>query len=65
MKENTGFFNIEKSDHGDIFWNGFPVEKIGDNKLKINEKVHNITPGIQKVLTVTSNIPLKKLNDED
>ena len=33
-------------------------------KLKIKEKIYNITPGIQKVLTQTSNIPLKKLNDK-
>ena len=59
------FFNIEETGDGEIFWNGFPVEKMGGNKLKINEKIHNITPGIQKVLTGTSNIPLKKLNDKD
>ena len=38
---------------------------MGANKLKINEKIHNITPGSQKVLTDTSNIPMKKLNDKD
>ena len=65
MRNNTGFFNIEETDDGDIFWNGFPVEKMGGNKLKINEKIHNITPGFQKVLTETSNIPLKKLKDKD
>ena len=65
MKSNIGFFNIEESVDGDIFWNGFPVEKIGGKKLRINEKIHNITPGIQKVKTDTSNIPLKKLNDKD
>ena len=65
MKENVGFFNIEERDNGDIFWNGFPVEKIGGSKLKINEKIYDITLGIQKVLTKTSYIPLKKLNDED
>ena len=27
--------------------------------------IHNITPPIQKVLTETSNVPLKKLNDKD
>ena len=37
---------------------------MGGNKLKINGKIHNITPSIQKVLTETSNIPLKKLNDQ-
>ena len=65
MKNNSGFFNIEETDDGEIFWNGFPVEKMGGNKLKINGKIHNITPSIQKVLTETSNIPLKKLNDKD
>ena len=65
MRNNNGFFNIEETDDGEIFWNGFPVEKMGGNKLKINEKIHNITPGIQKVLTETSNIPLKKLNNQE
>ena len=65
MKNNFGFFNIKERDNGDMFWNGLPVEKIGGNKLKINENIHVITPGIQKVLTDTSNIPLKKLNDQD
>ena len=65
MKNNSGFFNIEETDDDEIFWNGFPVEKMGGNKLKICGKIHNITPSIQKVLTETSNIPLKKLNDKD
>ena len=65
MKNNFCFFNIEETNDGHIFWNGFPFEKMGGIKLKINEKVYNITPGIQKVLTETSNIPMKKLNDED
>ena len=65
MENNSGFFNIEETDDGEIFRNGFSVEKRGGNKLKINGKIHNITPIIQKVLTETSNIPLKKLNDKD
>ena len=48
MKDSTGFFNIEETDDGKIFWNGLPVEKMGGNKLKINQKIFNITPGIQK-----------------
>ena len=63
--ENVGFFKIEERDNGDVFWNGFPVEKIGGNKIKINENVFNITRGIQKVLTDSSNIPIEKLNDQD
>ena len=38
---------------------------MGGSKLKINGKIYNITPGIQKVLTDPSNIPMKKLNDQD
>ena len=38
---------------------------MGGNEHKNNEKICNITPSIQKVLTDTSNIPLKNLNDED
>ena len=37
MKNNTGFFNIKESDDGDIFWNGFLVEKLGGNKLRKRE----------------------------
>ena len=33
MKINIGFFNIEEKDNGDKFWNGFPLEKMGGNKL--------------------------------
>ena len=65
IKNNAGFFKIEERDNGDVFWNGFPVEKIAGNKIKINEIVFEITRGIQKVLTDTSNIPIKKLNDQD
>ena len=65
MKTNTSFFNIEERDNADIIWNGFPVEKKSGNKLKIIEKIYNITPGIQRVLTDTSSIPLKKLKDRD
>ena len=65
MKINKSFFNIEEKDNGDIFWNGFPVEKMGGNKLKINGKIHEIPQSVQKVLTDTSNIPIKQLNDKD
>ena len=54
-----------KRDNGDIDWNGFPVEKMGGNKPKINERIYVITPGIQKILTDTSNVPLKSSNDKD
>ena len=65
MKKQKGFFNIEERDNGDNIWKGFPLKKKSGNKIKINEKVYDITPGIQEVLTDTSNIPLNNLNDKD
>ena len=62
MKNNTRLFNIEERDYGDIFRNGFPNEKAGGIKLKTNEKIYDITPGNQKILTDTSNMPMKQLN---
>ena len=37
---------------------------MGGNKLKINGKIYNITRGIQNVFTQTSNIPLKKSDNQ-
>ena len=34
-------------------------------EVEINNKKFNITQGIQKVLTDTSNKPMKKLNEQD
>ena len=65
MKNKIGFLSIEERNNGDITWKGFPVEKRGSNKLEINHNIHDITPGIQKVLTDTSNIPMNKLKDKD
>ena len=38
---------------------------MGGNKLKSNENIFDLTPGIRKLLTDTSNIPMKQLNDQD
>ena len=46
-------------------WNGHLIKISSGTGVEINGKKFNITPGIQKVLTDTSNIPLKKINDQD
>ena len=38
---------------------------LGGTEVEINDNKYNITPGLQKVFTQTSNIPLKKLNDQE
>ena len=65
LKNQKGFFNIEERDNGDIIWNGFPVEKMAGNELKIFEDIYNISDNLQNVFTDTSNIPLKKLIGKD
>ena len=65
IKKQKWFFNVKARDNGDIIRNGFPVEKIGGNKLKINDKIYKISDDLQNVFTDTSNVPLKKLNDKD
>ena len=39
MKNHTSFINIEERNNGDNTWTGFPVEIIGGNKFKIDEKI--------------------------
>ena len=65
MTTNTGFFKTYYHRDCGWMWNGYPIEMIAGTELEINDKKFNITPVIQKVLTDTSNIPLKKLNDKD
>ena len=65
MQNQKGFIKIVERSNGDIFWNGSPVEKLGGNKLKIEEDIYNLTENLQNVLNNTSNLPLKKLNDKD
>ena len=38
---------------------------LGGTEVEINDKKFNITQGIQNVFTQTSNIPLKKLNNQE
>ena len=65
MKNNTGFFQtFEDQEHG-WMWNGYAIKILDGTEVVINDKNFNITPGIQKVLADTSNIPMKKLNDKD
>ena len=65
MKRNTGFFQTFEDREHEWMWNGYPVKKLGGTEVEINDKKFNIFPGIQKVLADTSNIPMKKLNNED
>ena len=45
--------------------NNHPNNILRGTEIEINGNKYNITPGLQKVFTETSNLPLKKLNDKD
>ena len=45
--------------------NGYPVKMLGGTELEIDDKNFTIFPNLQKVFTQTSNIPLKKINDQE
>ena len=65
MTTNTGFFKTYYDrEHGWV-WNGYPVKMLGGTEVEIDNKKYNITQGIQSVFTQTSNIPLKKLNNQE
>ena len=68
LKNMTGdyrFFKTYYDGERGWMWNGSPIEVSSGTEVEINGKNNNITPGIQKVLTNTSNIPLKNINDKD
>ena len=65
MTINTGFFKTYYDrEHGWMLKN-HPIEIGGDTEVEISGNKYDITPDLQKVFTDTSNIPLKKLNDEE
>ena len=65
MTGKTGLFKTDNDRDRGWMWNGCPIKTSSGTEVKINGRKFYITPGIQKVLTDTSNIPLEKLNDKD
>jgi len=65
MRDNTGFFKTYEDLERGWMLNDYPNKMLVGTEVDINNKKYNITPSIQKVLTDTSNIPLKKLNYKD
>ena len=63
MKDKEkGFFKIKEDENGQRFWNGMPVEMLGDSRIEIKGKDFNITPNLQNVFTDTTGKSLKKLD---
>ena len=65
MTGNAGFFKTYYDCERGWMWNGYPIKMSSGTEVEIKVEKFIITPGIQKVLTHTSNIPLKNLNDKD
>ena len=66
MKDKQkGFFKIEEDENGQRFWNGIPVEILGDSRIQINGINFNITPNLQNVFTDKTGKSLKKLSKKE
>ena len=46
-------------------WNGYPNKMLRGTEVEINDKKIKITSNLRKFFTQTSNIPLKKLNEQE
>ena len=65
MTDNSRFVSTYYDPKHGWMWNGYLIQISFGTEVEIKDKKFNITPGILKVLTDTSNIPQKKLNDKD
>ena len=62
MKDKEkGFFKIREDKDRQRYWNGMPINILGDTRIGIDGKNFNITPNLQKVFTDTTGESLKKL----
>ena len=56
------FFKTKQDQNGQRFWNGIPVEIMGDSRVETKGKIFNITPNLQNVFIHTTGKSLKKLD---
>ena len=64
MKKSNNFFKRTETKDGKVYWNGVRIKPVGDNKIKNNGKVYDITPCIQHYFTKTKSTT-KSLNNDD
>ena len=62
-KDNTGFFKTHYDPQRGWMLNNHPIKTPGGSEVKISASKNNITPGLQKVFTDTSNDAAKSMND--
>ena len=60
-----GFFKTNYDRERGWMWNGYPIKISSATDVDIDGKKMNTTPGINKVITDTSKIPLTKSTDKD
>ena len=65
MKTNTEFFKTRHDPKPDWMLNNHPTKFLPGTEVETNNNKYNITKGIQKGFTETSNTPLKKFIDKD
>ena len=65
LKKQKVFFKTVEGPNVDIFWNGIPIEILGNSTIEIDDDDYDITTNLQNDFTKTSNISRKKLSVVD
>ena len=64
MNKSKKFFKAIRNDQGKLSWNNKVIEPLGESKIKIDNKEFNLTPEIQKAMTMT-NYNFRNMSDDD
>ena len=53
MRTSENFIKLEQRDRGEVFWNGVFIKPYGENRVRVNDQEHDITPDVQAYFTNT------------
>ena len=53
MKTSKNFFKLTEDDGGKVYWNGVYIEPLGESRIRIKDREHDICPDIQAYFTNT------------
>ena len=53
MKTSKKFFKLTEDDGGKVYWNGVYIEPLGENRIRIKDREHDISLDIQAYFTNT------------
>ena len=64
MKQSNNFFQLEETDDGKVYWNGFRSKPVHEKRINIICKDYNVTPSVQHYFNITKS-STKSFNKND